>query len=78
MRPDTKGGENMEHTLKSARVKAELSRPAVIKRLMAEFGIKITIGTLASYENKATQPDIITAKALASIYGLSVDDIIFM
>ena len=68
----------MTYTLKAARVNAELTRPAVISRLMAEYGIKITIGTLASYENKATQPDIITAKALASIYGLSVDDIIFM
>lgn len=68
----------MTYTLKAARVNAELTRPAVIGRLMADYGIKITIGTLASYENKATQPDIITAKALASIYGLSVDDIIFM
>lgn len=68
----------MTYTLKAARVNAELTRPAVISRLMADHGIKITIGTLASYENKATQPDIITAKALASIYGLSVDDIIFM
>lgn len=68
----------MTYTLKAARVNAELTRPAVIERLKSEYDVKITIGTLASYENKATQPDIITAKALASIYGLSVDDIIFM
>ena len=65
-------------TLKAARVNADLTRPAVIERLNTEHGIKITVGTLASYEKKATQPDDITAKALAAIYNIPVDNIIFL
>ena len=69
----------MAVSLKSARVNAELSRPVVIKRLKAEHGIEISVNTLANYEKKGcSQPDINTAKALASIYGMSVDDIIFL
>ena len=68
----------MAISLKAARINAELSRPAVLKKLEAEKGVKISVNTLASYENKKTQPDIITASALASIYGMSVDDIIFL
>ena len=37
----------------------------------------IGIVTLCN-ENKQTQPDVITGKALASLYGVSVDDIIFL
>jgi transcriptional regulator with XRE-family HTH domain len=69
----------MAISLKAARVNAGLSRPVVIKRLNDEHGIKISVNTLANYENKAkAQPDINTGKALASIYGMSVDDIIFL
>ena len=68
----------MAFTLKAARVNVELTRPAVIKRLKDEYGIKISVNTLANYENKQTQPDINTGKALASIYGMSVNDIIFL
>jgi transcriptional regulator with XRE-family HTH domain len=68
----------MAFTLKAARVNANLTRPEVIERLKAEYGIEITRNTLASYENKTTQPSVIAAKALASIYGMSVDDIIFL
>lgn len=68
----------MAFSLKAARVNANLSRPKVIERLKAEHGVEITVNTLASYENKVTQPNIETAKALASIYGMSVDDIIFL
>lgn len=69
----------MALTLKAARVNVELTRPEVIKRLKAEYGIKISINTLANYENvkKSSQPDITTGKALAAIYGKSVDDIKF-
>jgi transcriptional regulator with XRE-family HTH domain len=67
----------MAITLKAARVNKGYTRPDVIK-LLNEKGIKISINTLASYENKATQPDITTGKALAAIYGMSVDDIIFL
>lgn len=69
----------MAISLKAARVNAELSRPVVIKRLKDEHSIEISVNTLANYENKAgSQPDINTGKALASIYGMSVDDIIFL
>lgn len=68
----------MALTLKAARVNAEMSRPGVIGRLKAEYGIEISINTLANYENKQSQPDISTAKALASIYGMSVDNIVFV
>ena len=65
-------------TVKAARINAEMTRPAVIERLKNDFGIEISVNTLANYENKLTQPDINTGKALASIYKLSVDDIIFL
>ena len=70
----------MAVSLKAARTNAELTRPVVIKRLYDEYGIKLSVNSLANYENKRkkSQPDIITAKALASIYGMSVDDIIFL
>lgn len=68
----------MAISLKAARTNAELSRPAVVEKLKKEKGIEITVGTLANYENKITTPDINTGKALASIYNMSVDDIIFL
>lgn len=65
----------MAISLKAARVNAGLSRREVVTDLFKRDSIKITENTLANYENKATQPDIITAKAIVSIYGMSVDDI---
>ena len=62
-------------SLKAARVNKGYSRPQVIELLESEMGVKIALNTLASYENRVTQPDVVTASALASIYGLSVDDI---
>lgn len=72
-------GDRMSITLKAARVNAKLSRPAVKKRLKDEFDIDISVNTIANYEREGgTQPDITTGKALASIYGRTVDDIIFL
>lgn len=69
----------MAMTLKAARVNAGLTRPEVKRRLLEEYGISISVNTLANYENKTkSQPDINTGKALASIYGMSVNDIIFL
>ena len=68
----------MSFSLKAARVNAELTRPVVIKRLKEEHNIEISVNTLANYEKKITIPDIETGKALASIYGMSVNDIIFL
>ena len=67
----------MALTLKAARVNKGYTRPDVIG-LLAEKGIKLSVNTLASYENKITQPDISVAKMLASIYEMSIDDIIFL
>lgn len=69
----------MPITLKAARINAGLTRPEVKHKLLEEYGIKISVNTLGNYENKGnSQPDINTGKALASIYGMSVDDIIFL
>ena len=67
----------MSLSLKAARINAKLKRPMVVQQLESEYGIKISINTLANYENDKSTPDINTGKALASIYGKSVDDIIF-
>lgn len=65
----------MAISLKAARVNIGLSRPNVVEKLHKEKGIKISVNTLASYENRCTQPDILTGAALASIYGMTLDDI---
>lgn len=67
-------------SLKAARINRKLSRPDVVKLLDEVFGIKMSINTLANYESdkNSSQPNINTGKALASIYGMSVDDIIFL
>lgn len=67
----------MALTLKAARVNVEMTRLKVVESLKDEYGIEISVNTLANYENKQSQPDILTAKALASIYGVSVNDISF-
>ena len=67
----------MSLSLKAARVNAKMQRPMVVQQLKSEYGIKISVNTLANYENHKSTPDINTGKALASIYGMSVDDIIF-
>ncbi len=68
----------MSLSLKAARINAGLTRPEVVARLKSEFDISITVNTLGNYEKAGgTQPDINTGKALASIYGMSVDDIKF-
>lgn len=67
----------MAITLKAARVNADMTRGEVIGHLKDKFGIKISINTLSNYENKQSQPAVRIAKALASIYGVSVNDISF-
>lgn len=67
----------MSLSLKAARVNVGLTRPEVIQSLKIRYGIEISVNTLANYENGKSQPDINTGKALASIYGLSVDNIKF-
>lgn len=69
----------MSLSLKAARVNAGLTRPEVIKRLKEDYNIKLTVNTLSNYEKTegGSTPDINTGKALASIYGMSVDNIKF-
>lgn len=61
----------MPITLRAARVNAGLTIVEVCKK------INISKNTLTNYENYRTKPDIETAKKLANVYDLSVDDIIF-
>ena len=57
--------------LKAARVNAGLTQSEAAAQL------NISKNTLISYELYRTMPDIETAKKIAVLYGLSVDDIIF-
>lgn len=68
----------MAITLKAARVNKSLTRQAVKALLLEIYNIDISVNTLANYEKEGgTQPDIETGKALAAIYGRSVDEINF-
>lgn len=62
----------MKITVKAARVNAGLTQPEVCAKL------GINKGTLINYEKYRTIPDIQIAKAMAKLYGLSVNDIIFL
>lgn len=62
----------MKITLKAARVNKGMTQSDVAGKL------GITKGTLVNYEKYRTIPDIETAKAMASLYDVSVNDIIFL
>lgn len=62
--------------LNAARVNAGYTQIGAVEELQ-RMGVKISKNTLISYEAYRTKPDIETAKAMAKLYGLSVDDIIF-
>ena len=62
----------MKFTLKAARVNAGLTQDEVAR------SIKKSKNTVVSYEKGRSVPDIETGKALAKLYGMSVDDIIFL
>ena len=62
----------MAITLKAARVNAGLTQKDAAKKL------KISKGTLASYEMYRTIPNVDTAQKIAALYGLEVDGIIFL
>lgn len=57
--------------LRAARVNAGLTQENVCK------AINISKNTLINYELYRTIPDIETAKKLARLYGMTVDDIIW-
>ena len=62
--------------LKAARVNAGMTQVEVVGELRRR-GCKISKNTLISYEAYRTKPDIDTARMMAELYGLSVDDIKF-
>ena len=62
----------MKLTLKAARVNAGLTQAEVANHL------GINKGTLVNYEKYRTIPDIGMAKMMASLYGVSVNDLIFL
>lgn len=66
-----KGGKHMAITIKAARVNAGLTQTEVAK------GVGKTKNTIASYEAYTTTPDIKTATAMAEMFGMSLDDIIW-
>lgn len=57
--------------IKAARVNAGFTQTEVAER------IGKTKNTIASYEAYTTAPDIKTAQAMAELFGMSVDDIIW-
>lgn len=59
-------------TLKAARVNANITQEE------AASAVGKTRNTIQNYESGRSIPDIETAKKLAAIYGLTVDDIIFL
>ncbi len=61
----------MKITLKAARVNAGLTQEEVAKK------VKKSKNTIVNYESGKRSPDMVTGKALAELYGCSVDDLIF-
>lgn len=62
----------MLFTLKAARVNKGLTQEVAAKDL------GITKGTLVNYEKYRTIPDISMAKRMATLYGMSVESLIFL
>jgi DNA-binding XRE family transcriptional regulator len=62
----------MKITLKAARVNRGLTQQEVAK------AVKKSKNTIVNYESGKSVPDIETGKTLASLYGMSVDDLIFL
>lgn len=61
----------MGMSLKAARVNAGLTQKEAAKAL------NISKNTIANYEKYRTKPDIDTAKNMAELYRVSIDDIFF-
>jgi DNA-binding XRE family transcriptional regulator len=61
----------MAISIKAARVNAGLTQTEVGE------AVGKTKNTISSYEAYETTPDITTAQAMAALFGMSVDDIIW-
>lgn len=57
--------------LDAARINARLTQVEAAKKL------GISKNTLANYETYKTKPDVEMGKKIASLYGMSVDDIVW-
>lgn len=66
-----KGVDAMKVNLRAARVNAGLTQK------QAAEALGISKATIISYETKKTKPDIEMSQRLASLYGCTIDDIIF-
>lgn len=62
----------MAISIKAARVNAGYTQAEVAER------VNKTKNTIASYEAYSTKPDIETAQVMAALFGMSVDDIIWV
>ena len=62
----------MKISLKAARVNKGLTQEEVAKK------IKKSKNTIVSYEKGKSAPDVETGKALAKLYDVSIDDLIFL
>jgi DNA-binding XRE family transcriptional regulator len=62
----------MKISLKAARVNAGLTQDDVAK------SIKVSKSTIVNYEKGRTSPDITTGKKLAELYGVSIENLIFL
>lgn len=67
----TKEVENMAISIKAARVNVGLTQKQV------GDSVGKSKGTIASYEAYTTQPDIKTAQAMADLFRMKLDDIIW-
>ena len=61
----------MQIQLKAARINAGLTQCKAAKEL------NLSKSTLSNYEAYKTKPNIETAKKIAKLYGLTINDIIF-
>lgn len=62
----------MAITIKAARINAGFTQAEVAER------VKKTKNTIASYEAYTTAPDIKTAQTMAEMFGMTVDEIIWV
>jgi DNA-binding XRE family transcriptional regulator len=68
---EAEGVKNMAISIKAARVNKGMTQLAVAK------SVGKSKNTIVSYESYATVPDIKTAQAMAKLFGMSLDDIIW-
>lgn len=62
----------MKLTLKAARVNVNMTQEEAAKKVGKKRN------TIQNYESGKSCPDIETGKKLAALYGVSVDDLIFL